>query len=131
MKITKSQIRSLISEELKASKENQHPYTLNFLQPQAKGVTAIRRQAIVDATSENEAISRLKDRFPNAKRIMVTEAIEPPMTPHEVLGTLIRARYRIEAFRRTKSDDDAAVLTKIEQELIKVIDALPSALKEY
>tara|TARA_R110002110_G_scaffold157471_1_gene353482 strand:- start:198 stop:578 length:381 start_codon:yes stop_codon:yes gene_type:complete len=125
MKIDHTYIRDLILEELNALCEKspgEHPYTVNFLQPGAPGVTASRRRAIVDAVSEDEAISKFKDRFPDAQRIVISEA---------------RSRYRLQDIIQAKDNNPpesfgevvGPALDKLEEDLLKLIDALPKMLK--
>ena len=139
MKINRKYIKKLISEELNSICEeslNEQPYTLDFLQPRAEGVTAVRRQAIVDASSEDEAISKLVDRFPDAKRIMVTES-KKASDPYAAMGLLLKARYRLQdikdAKKREKPEDLGVIISpaldKLEEELLELIDILPSMLK--
>ncbi len=132
-------IRELITEELSALCEkslDEQSFTLNFLQPRSEGVTAVRRSEIVDASSEDEAISKLQARFPDAKRIIVTES-KKARDPYEVMGLLLKARYRLqdikEAYGREKPEDLGAVISpaldKLEEELLELVDVLPGMLK--
>jgi|7_EtaG_2_1085326.scaffolds.fasta_scaffold64835_2 hypothetical protein len=139
MKVDHAYIRDLILEELSALCEElpgEKPYTVNFLQPGAPGVTAIRRRAIVDAVSEDEAISKFKDRFPDAQRIVISEAKET-MGPHDALGLLIRSRYRLQDIIQAKESNPpesfgavaGPALDKLEEDLLQLIDVLPRMLR--